>query len=255
MGADGLSIQPVVIARGLGKIYGRRSNQIHALKGIDLDIRPGEIYGLLGPNGAGKTTFVKCLLGLLRPTTGVVEIFGKTPSNPESRRRVGFAPEIVNFPDYLSGLDVMKLHGLLIGMPEQEAAKQGRALIAEAELDRAPKRVKFYSKGMLRRLAVAQSLLGSPQLIVMDEPTADLDPLGRRQIRDKLLALKGSGVSILLNSHLLSEVERVCDRVLIIHEGLVIASGSIEELVPKGSDLETVFVDLVQRARAQQAAG
>lgn len=245
---------PIVIAQNLVKIYGRRRHKVAALQGVNLDVQAGEIFGLLGPNGAGKTTFVKCMLGLLHPTSGEVTIFQKRPTDPESRRMLGFAPEIANFPDYLSGLEVMKLHGLLIGMSEKEAETKGQVLLEEAELSRAPRRVKGYSKGMLRRLAVAQSLLGNPKLVVLDEPTADLDPLGRRQIRDKLLQLKDAGVTIVLNSHLLSEVERVCDRIAIIHEGHLIALGTMEELVPEGTDLETVFIDLVQAAKREQIA-
>jgi ABC-2 type transport system ATP-binding protein len=247
-------VSSVISAKNLVKIYGRRRNKIAALQGVDLEVEAGETFGLLGPNGAGKTTFVKCMLGLLHPTSGEVTIFDKRPTDPESRRKLGFAPEIANFPDYLSGLEVMTLHGLLIGMTEKEAEAKGQELLEEAELSRAPRRVKGYSKGMLRRLAVAQSLLGNPELVVLDEPTADLDPLGRRQIRDKLLQLKEAGVTIILNSHLLSEVERVCDRIAIVHEGHVIASGTMGELVPEGTDLETVFIDLVQAAKREQIA-
>src|SRR5688500_4340619 len=199
-------VASVVSAKNLVKVYGKRRNKVAALQGIDLEVAAGETFGLLGPNGAGKTTFVKCMLGLLHPTSGEVTIFEERPTDPESRRKLGFAPEIVNFPDYLSGIEVMKLHGLLLGMTESEAELKGRVLLEEAELSRAPRRVKGYSKGMHRRLAVAQSLLGEPEIVVLDEPTADLDPLGRRQIRDKLLNLKQAGVTIILNSHLLSEV-------------------------------------------------
>ncbi|MGH2773032.1 MAG: ABC transporter ATP-binding protein [Actinomycetota bacterium] len=235
----------VVAAGKLVKIYkgGRR-----ALDGLDLRIEEGEIFGLLGPNGAGKTTFVKCVLDLLRPTSGSVTVFGKPANNARSRSRVGFAPELPRFPDFLSGPEIMHLHAALAGIPRERAAAQVEALLKQAELEEAPRRVKAYSKGMVRRLAVAQAYLGDPDLLILDEPTADLDPIGRRAVRNQLLAAKERGASVLLNSHLLSEVERVCDRVLIIHRGAVLAEGSLDDLVPEGTDLETVFVDLIEGA-------
>ena len=235
----------VVAAEKLVKVYkgGRR-----ALDGVDLRIEEGEIFGLLGPNGAGKTTFVKCLLDLLRPTSGSVSVFGSSARSSRSRRRVGFAPELPRFPDFLSGSEIMHLHAALAGIPRERAASQVEALLKQAELDGAPRRVKAYSKGMVRRLAVAQAYLGDPELLILDEPTADLDPIGRRAVRNQLLAAKERGASVLLNSHLLSEVERVCDRVVIIHRGAVLAEGSLHDLVPEGTDLESVFVDLIEGA-------
>jgi ABC-2 type transport system ATP-binding protein len=233
-----------VVARGLVKEYGR----LRALAGVDIEVRRGEAFGLLGPNGAGKTTFVKCLLDLIRPTDGSIEIFGRAPSDTESRRKVGFAPELPQFSGFLSGDEVMRTHGRLAGLASDEIERQRGVLLDEAGLSDAPRRVRAYSKGMVRRLAVAVSLIGQPDLLVLDEPTADLDPIGRREIRNKLIALKERGTTILLNSHLLSEVERVCDRVAIVHRGRVLAAGTVAELVPEGKDLEDVFVDLVERS-------
>ena len=242
---------PVVAAKGLTKEYRSFRRKTRALSGVDLEITQGETFGLLGPNGAGKTTFVKCVLGLLRPTEGSVELFGKSPSAASARSNVGFAPEIPQFPSFLSASEVMALHGRLAGLSGEGLRRQSDALLGAAELTGATNRVKGFSKGMVRRLALAQALLGEPNFLVLDEPTADLDPLGRRDVRNQLIELKEKGVTILLNSHLLSEVERICDRVAVLHQGVVLAIGKVDDLVPEGQDLESVFVDLVERARGE----
>lgn len=239
----------VISARALVKEYRSFRSRTRALNGVDLEVRSGEIFGLLGPNGAGKTTFVKCMLGLLRPTSGSVELLGLDPADHRARRNVGFSPESPNFPPFLSGREVMRLHSRLAGVGSADIESRITELLDRSELGQAPRRVKAYSKGMLRRLAVAQALVGSPELLVLDEPTADLDPLGRRDVRNMILGIKERGGSVILNSHLLSEVERVCDRVAIIYRGQVLATGTIDELVPEGKDLESVFVDLIERAR------
>jgi ABC-2 type transport system ATP-binding protein len=200
-----------VVVRGLVKNY-RKSGR--GISGMDLDIEQGVTFALLGPNGAGKTTFVKCVLGLLRPNAGSITIFGVPAANRSSREGVGFVPESPRFADFLSAREVMRLHGRLIG----------------------------------RRLALAQALLGTPRLMVMDEPTADLDPIGRRTVRNQMADLKQAGATIILNSHLLSEVERLCDHVAIMNKGKLLGQGPIDELVPEGTDLETVFVDMVETA-------
>jgi ABC-2 type transport system ATP-binding protein len=249
MGKTGLTeVSAVASAAGLVKEYRSFRRRTKALDGVDLEIRRGEIFGLLGPNGAGKTTFVKCLLGLLRPTDGNIALFGDNPQRASARQNVGFAPEIPHFPDFLSGREVMAFHGRLLKLPREKIKEQTKQLLSEAELSDAPKRIRAFSKGMVRRLALAQALLGDPEFLVFDEPTADLDPLGRRDVRNKLIQLKEAGTTVLLNSHLLSEVERVCDRVAILHRGKVLAIGTIDELVPEGKDLESVFVDLVEKA-------
>ena len=235
----------VVEARALTKDF---KSGLRALDGIDLDIFQGEIFGLLGPNGAGKTTFVKCLLGLINPTSGTISLNGKSPAEPLARRGTGFSPEVPHFPSFLDAREVMLLHARLMELPAEGRNEHIDHLLEEAELSDAKQRVGEYSKGMVRRLAMAQALLGSPELLVLDEPTADLDPLGRRDVRITLEKMKEAGTTILLNSHLLSEVERLCDRVAIIHKGKTLALGSIDELVPEGTDLETVFIDLIEKA-------
>jgi ABC-2 type transport system ATP-binding protein len=240
----------VVVASGLSKMYRTAGAKVQALDDVSLEILPGEIFGLLGPNGAGKTTFIKCLLGLQHPTEGTIELMGRPASDPEARRRVGFVPEVPALPTYLSAEELMDLHARLIGLPEPERKAQIADLLKQAALEDAPPRIRAFSKGMVRRLALAQSLLGSPDFVAMDEPTADLDPIGRRDVRNQLLSLKDRGATVLLNSHLLSEVERVCDRVAIMHRGRVLAVGPVGELVPEGQDLESVFVDLIERSGA-----
>lgn len=237
--------EPAVVVRGLVKNY-RKSGR--GINGLDLDIERGATFALLGPNGAGKTTFVKCVLGLLRPNAGSVTIFGEPATNPASREGVGFVPESPRFADFLSASEVMRLHGGLIGLSGPELDAQIDLRLEAADLQDAPKRVKQFSKGMIRRLALAQALLGSPRLMVMDEPTADLDPIGRRTVRNQMAELKQAGATIILNSHQLSEVERLCDHVAIMNKGSLLAMGPIDELVPEGTDLETVFVDMVEKA-------
>ncbi|HEU4867456.1 MAG TPA: ABC transporter ATP-binding protein, partial [Actinomycetota bacterium] len=187
------------------------------LNGVDLKVGEGEVFALLGPNGAGKTTFVKCLLALLQPTSGSIKLFGDAVSSPSARTGVGFVPETPRFPDFLSGREVLKLHGRLIGVPAKDLSSEIDERLIAADLTDAPKRVKAYSKGMVRRLAMAQALMGSPRLVLLDEPTADLDPIGRRDVRNQIAALKERGATVILNSHLLSEVERMCDHAAIIH--------------------------------------
>jgi ABC-2 type transport system ATP-binding protein len=238
-------LTPPVVVKGLVKKY-RLSGR--ALDGVDLEVGAGETFGLLGPNGAGKTTFVKCLLGLLRPTSGSVRLFGRSAMDPRSREGTSFVPEAPRFPDFLTAREVMTLHGRLIHLSGEELDRQVETLLESVDLKDAPKRVRAFSKGMIRRLALAQGLLGQPRLLVLDEPSADLDPIGRRNLRNQLIEQKERGATIILNSHLLSEVERLCDHVAIIHKGRMIATGGIQELVPEGQDLETVFVDLVTKA-------
>lgn len=224
------------------KEFRSRKKLVRALDGIDLEIAQGEVFGLLGPNGAGKTTLTRCILGLSRPTSGSVTLFGKSPRNPSSRASVGFVPEIVHFPGFLTAPEVMAFHARLAGADPSPIPK----LLEEAGLGSAQQRVGQFSKGMLRRLSLAQALLGEPRLLVLDEPTADLDPVGRLEVRERLLAARDSGATIVLNSHLLSEVERVCSKVGILHEGRLLTAGSIAEVAPEGRSLEEVFVELVR---------
>ncbi|MGI8610583.1 MAG: ABC transporter ATP-binding protein [Candidatus Dormibacteria bacterium] len=233
----------VVEAQDVRKRY--RASQPWAVDGLTITIQPGEAFGLLGPNGAGKTTMVKMLTGLLFPDEGNLRVFGEDPTHPAARRKTGFSPEDPDFPKFLRAGEVLDYFGRLFGLAEPERGRRVTEAQAWAGLAGERRLVRQYSKGMKQRLGLAQALVGRPQLLILDEPTADLDPVGRRAVRDLILSLKTQGVAILLNSHLLSEVERVCDRVAIIDHGHVLREGQVHDIVPEGKTLEDVFMELV----------
>ena len=217
---------PAVWASGLRKRYGRRQ----AVDGVTFEVGRGEVVGLLGPNGAGKTTVIKMLLGLVRPDAGEVMLLGRPGTDPGSRARVGYLPELFRYQPWLTAAEVLDLHVRLARVPV--GASERRECLALVGLaDRADDRVGGFSKGMQQRLGLAVALVARPELVVLDEPTSALDPLGRVDVRDLVLALKSRGVAVLLNSHLIGEVERVCDRVVILDKGRVAASGTLAELL------------------------
>jgi ABC-2 type transport system ATP-binding protein len=235
---------PVVSVDRLRKRYRRRD--AWAVDGVRFALEPGQAFGLLGPNGAGKSTVVKIIAGLLRPDEGKVELFGSDPGNPTSRKDLGFAPEDPDFPKFLRAAEVLDYFASLLGLDEAERKRRIPETLEFAGLDQERRQVRQYSKGMKQRLGIAQAILGRPKLLILDEPTADLDPLGRRDVRALIDQLKDSGVAVLLNSHLLSEVELVCDTVAILAKGRVLKEGTMAEVVPAGRSLEDVFVELVQ---------
>ncbi len=221
-----LPASPAVWCSGLRKRYGRRT----AVDGVGFTVGRGELVGLLGPNGAGKTSVIKILLGLVRPDAGEVLLLGRPAHDPASRVRVGYLPELFRYQPWLTATEVLRLHGRLSGAEVvEEEQRQALGLVGLA--DRADDRVGGFSKGMQQRLGLAVALVARPELVVLDEPTSALDPVGRADVRDLLLSLKEKGVSVLLNSHLIGEVERVCDRVVILDKGRVAASGSLAELL------------------------
>jgi len=215
----------VVETRNLSKQYGR----IEALKGVTLTVRKGEIFGLLGQNGAGKTTMVKILLGITRATMGEASLLGEPVGTPRVRRHIGYLPEDHRFPDYHTGYSLLDFYGALLEVP---AADRKRRIEENLDMvglkNRMHYKVRTYSKGMKQRLGIAQALFHEPDVIFLDEPTDGVDPLGRKQIRDLLLSLKNEGRTIFLNSHLLGEVELICDRVIILHNGEILRQGAIE---------------------------
>ncbi|GAA4471408.1 ABC transporter ATP-binding protein [Phytohabitans houttuyneae] len=217
---------PAVWCSGLHKRYKRRT----AVDGVSFTVERGEVLGLLGPNGAGKTSVIKMLLGLVRADAGEVLLLGRRAADPNARARVGYLPELFRYQPWLSAAEVLALHVRLAGatVPEQER-RDCLALVGLA--DRAGDRVGGFSKGMQQRLGLAVALVARPELVILDEPTSALDPLGRADVRDLLLSLKARGVAVLLNSHLIGEVERVCDRVVILDKGRVAASGTLPELL------------------------
>ena len=224
-------------AEGLRKVYRTRfsSRHITALDGVSLRVEPGQVFGLLGPNGAGKTTTVKILLGLTRPTEGRAALFGLPASKPESRRRVGYLPEGHRFPGYLTARQTLNVFGRMSGMDSATLKKRGPELLERVRLSAwADVRVKKFSKGMTQRLGLASALIHDPDVLLLDEPTDGVDPVGRREIRDLLQEEAARGKAILLNSHLLSEIERTCDRVAVLRSGKVVAEGRIEDLTASG---------------------
>lgn len=217
--------------RGLAKSYG----DVTALADLTLQVRRGEIFGFLGPNGAGKTTAVKLLLGLSRPTGGGGTVLGRPLGDRGARRKLGYLPELFRYQDWLSAREVLAFHARLAGIA---SAAHGSEIVRVLEIvgltERADDRVGTFSKGMQQRLGLAVALLDGPALVFLDEPTSALDPIGRRDVRRILRELQARGTTVFLNSHLLSEVELVCDRVAIVSRGRVVAQGSIAEIVGAG---------------------
>lgn len=234
----------VVSVNDLRKRY--RARDPWAVDGVSFELQPGEAFGLLGPNGAGKTSVVKMIAGLLHPSSGDVTLFGSRPGDPAARAQLGFSPEDPDFPKFLRAAEVLDYFASLLGLDETERKRRIPETLAFAGLEGERRQVRQFSKGMKQRLGIAQAILGRPKLLILDEPTADLDPLGRRDVRALIDRLKESGVAVLLNSHLLSEVERVCDTVSILVKGKVVKEGKLADIVPEGRNLEDVFVELVQ---------
>jgi ABC-2 type transport system ATP-binding protein len=205
-----------------------KSKNIHALEKVSLSIEQGEIFGLLGPNGAGKTTFIKLLLSIIRPTSGTATILGYPLGKRKIREYCGYLPENHRYPGFLTAQDTLIFFGRLNGLREAVLKNKSRSLLNMVGLkDWANVKVKKFSKGMLQRLGLAQAIINEPRLLFLDEPTDGVDPIGRKEIRDLLIQLKSKGTTIFLNSHLLSEVEMICDRVAILNNGMVVSVGTI----------------------------
>ncbi|HEX3224655.1 MAG TPA: ABC transporter ATP-binding protein [Gaiellaceae bacterium] len=233
----------------------KRFGAVHALKGVDLEVGEGELVGLLGPNGAGKSTLVKILVGLVRPSGGTAEVAGSRAGSQPARAALGYLAELFRFPGWYTADEVLELHQRLAGS-SGGAAERARLLELVSLADATKRRVDGMSKGMQQRLGIAQALVGNPRLLLLDEPTSALDPVGRRTVRVLLEHLRGEGVSVLLNSHLLSEVELVCDRVAILLGGELVAAGTPHELSrPRGVELETdAGVQTIPAATREDAA-
>lgn len=221
----------------LTKVYPRGGG----CREITLQIAPGQVFGLLGPNGAGKSTLVKTLLGLLRPTSGTARLLGRPPGNLEARRRVGFLPEAFRYQEWLSGEELLQYHADLRGMDPKAAHKRiGEVLATVNMTGRERQRIQTYSKGMQQRIGLAAALISDPDLLFLDEPTSALDPVGRKEVREIIIGLREAGKTVFLNSHLLSEVETVCDEVAIISGGYAIAHGKLKDLVGDSAEVELV---------------
>lgn len=224
--------------RGLRKVYGTKV----AVEDVTIDVPMGEVFGFLGPNGAGKSTTMKMLLGLAFPTSGSARLLGKPLGSVAAKRRIGFLPEQFRFHEWLRGTEFLELHGELSGVPRAEIRRRIPELLDLVGLaGRGQDRLRGYSKGMLQRIGMAQALINDPALIFLDEPTSALDPIGRREVRDIIRNLKARGMTVFLNSHLLSEVESVCDRVAIVDRGRVVRYGPLDELLRESLDVELVL--------------
>jgi ABC-2 type transport system ATP-binding protein len=218
---------------GLTKVYrtGLGGRRITALSGVGLKVERGEVFGLLGPNGAGKTTAVKVLLGLTFPTSGAARLLGLPSTDRESRRRVGYLPEGHRFPGYLTARQTLSVFGRMSGVGPDDLRRRIPALLERLRIaEWADVRVKRFSKGMTQRLGLASALVHEPEVLLLDEPTDGVDPVGRREIRDLLREEAARGTTVLLNSHLLSEIELTCDRVMVLRKGTVAAEGRIADL-------------------------
>jgi ABC-2 type transport system ATP-binding protein len=226
--------EPVVVVRGLTKVFkdfwGRP--KARAVDDVDFEVRRGEVFGLLGPNGSGKSTTVKLLLGLLHPTRGHIEVFGHSPRHVRTKSRIGYLPEESYLYRYLDSRETLDFFGSLFDLPPGERARRTAQLLEMVGLDKMQRRlVGEFSKGMQRRIGLAQALVNDPDLVILDEPTSGLDPIGCREVKDLILALANRGKTVILSSHLLADVEDVCDRVVIYYGGQVQASGSLAELL------------------------
>ena len=210
----------------------RREPPRPALEGLDLDIEGGEVLGLLGPNGAGKTKTIGLALGLLWPSAGSIEIFGAPPQDPAARARVGYLPETTTFPDKLTGQELVELFGRLRGLTRHEARRGATTMIAKVGMaGKAGQGLHSMSKGMARRIGLAATMVGQPTFLILDEPTSGLDPVGRKELKDLLLQLKSEGTTLLVSSHLLTEIEDVCDRIALLDQGRLVSSGPLDKLL------------------------
>lgn len=243
---------PVIECRGLTKVFKDfwMRPRVTAVDGLDLVIEPHQVFGLLGPNGSGKSTTIKMILGLLFPSKGRIAIFGKLPTDVETKARIGYLPEESYLYRFLNARETLDFYGRIFNLPRRERNKRIDMLLEMVGLESVQRRpIGEYSKGMQRRIGLAQALINDPDLLILDEPTTGLDPLGTRQIKDLILNLKQRGKTVLLCSHLLADVEDVCDRVTVLYGGRVRALGTIDELLSV-SDSTQIETDRLEPALA-----
>lgn len=252
---------PAVEIRNLVKEFKTsfRRGPLRAVDDVSLKIMPGEVYGLIGPNGSGKSTTMKALLGLVAPTAGQCAIFGKDSMKVDSRNDVGFLPENPYFYKHLTGEETLRFYGKLCGLSGKSMNERIDDLLEMVDLVGArDRRIGGYSKGMLQRIGLAQAMIQEPRLVILDEPTAGVDPVGSREIRDLIMKLRERGITVFLCSHLLEQVQEVCDRVGIIFQGKMIREGKLEDLIAIEDQTEVVIknadADLVEKITANVEA-
>ncbi len=240
------SANAAVLVENLSKVFQvpLRKERVTAVSDLSIRVAPGEVYGLIGPNGSGKSTTMKCLLGLIAPTQGRTSIFGRDSREVESRATVGFLPENPYFYKHLTGKETLAFYARLCGLSRGQIRERSAELLALVELEHASdRRLGGYSKGMLQRIGLAAALVQDPKLVVLDEPTAGVDPAGSRKIRDLIFGLKERGITVILSSHLLEQVQEVCDRVGIIFRGKLVREGKLSELIAIEDQTEILLRD------------
>jgi ABC-2 type transport system ATP-binding protein len=243
----------VIVTQGLIKDHFSNfiRKRFRGLDGISFSVKRGEAFGLLGPNGAGKTTTQKLLLGLLKPTSGTVSVLGYPAGHPNALKKIGFLPENPYFYSYLTAGEFLDFFGRLFGLTAAQRRDRSRELLQLVSLADATNRpIRKFSKGMLQRLGIAQALINDPELVFLDEPNSGLDPIGRRDIRQIIMTLKQQGKTIFLNSHLLPDVNELCDRIMILHRGRCVAEAEVHAIAASGNyhDLEEYFMECVANA-------
>lgn len=252
---------PAVAVENLTKVFrgqlGRKA--FVAVRDLSFTVQPGEVYGLIGPNGSGKSTTMKVVLGLLAPNAGKTSIFGRNSAKVDSRQDVGFLPENPYFYKHLTGMETLLFYGRLCGLSGESLRARAKEMLALTGLENAAdRRVGGYSKGMLQRIGLAQALIHEPRLLVLDEPTAGVDPAGSRKIRDLIIEFKNRGITVLVTSHLLEQLQEVCDRVGIMANGLMVSEGRLDDLIAVENQTELVLEDaspeLLARIRELVAA-
>ena len=239
--------ETVIEIRNLEKTYLDfwRRPTVLALRGLDLSVSRGEVFGLLGPNGSGKSTTIKLLLGLIAPTAGSVSVFGRPPSDISVKNRLGYLPEVSNLHRFLTPAETLRYYAGLFGLDARTARRRSEELLRMVGLEKAANReIGQFSKGMARRVGLAQALINNPDLVILDEPTSGLDPIAGRAVKDWIRALAKSGKTVFLTSHLLADVEDVCDRVAIICDGILRAEGRIDELLQRPDAVRFTVKDL-----------
>ena len=249
---------PAISIQNLTKLYPIpfKREKVTAVKDLSLTVEPGQVYGLLGPNGSGKSTTMKIVLGLVSPTAGKTEIFGRDSTTVESREDVGFLPENPYFYKFLTGAETMAFFGKLCGLSGARLRERTKELLALVGLENAAdRRLGGYSKGMLQRIGLAQAMVQEPRLLVLDEPTAGVDPAGSREIRDLILDFKKRGITVLLCSHLLGQVQEICDRIGILYQGVLVREGRLGDLISIENQTELILENATPELLAEiQAA-
>lgn len=252
----------VVSISNLNKVYKTffSRQKVHAVKDVSFEIQEGEIFGLLGPNGSGKTTTIKLLLGLIFPTSGEIKLMNEPVGSQKTHHRIGYLPEESYLYRFLNADEILHFYGKLFGMTKEKRLKKNDELIEMVGLSKSRKRqLKSYSKGMMRRIGIAQALINDPDFIILDEPTSGLDPIGTREVKDLIIKLKQEGKTVLLCSHLLADVEDVCDRIAIMYEGKMECLGKVSDLLTVSdtreiivSEKHTSFLKMIEDAAKSQ---